>query len=140
MMTHYQTEIMRIRKRVYANQVQLDVVIGMKKYIDYNYEQDLNLNLLSEVRFVSKFHLLRLFKRYYGQTPRQYLTERRIEASKVLLKKGLAVANVCYAVGFESPASFATLFKSRTGQTPGAFKKAQFSQRDLHLHLESLLP
>ncbi|MFA6056758.1 MAG: AraC family transcriptional regulator [Taibaiella sp.] len=128
-MTFYQTEINRIKSIIYSNQAQLDAVIGTRNYIDNNYDADLNLDLLSHVRFVSKFHLLRLFKKYYGQTPKQYLTDKRIEKSKEYLKKGMNITETCFAIGFESPCSFSTLFKNRTGLTPTEFsKKATFTK------------
>jgi AraC-like DNA-binding protein len=113
---------------VYANRAQLDTVIGIRNYIDCHYGTDLNLTILSHTRFVSKFHLLRLFKKYYGQTPGQYLIDKRVEKSKEYLKNGMTVRDTCYAVGFESPCSFSSLFKNRTGQTPTGFQKEQFSQ------------
>jgi len=122
-MTFYESEIKRIRSIAYSNQGQLDTVIETRNYINNNYDADLNLDLLSHTRFVSKYHLLRLFTKYYGQTPKQYLTERRIEKSKEYLKKGLSITETCFAIGFGSPASFSTLFKSRTGLTPTEFQK-----------------
>ena len=137
-MTFYESEIKRIRSIVYSNQGQVDAVIGTRNYIDNNYDTDLNLNLLSHIRFVSKFHLLRLFTKYYGQTPKQYLTDKRIEKSKEYLKKGKNITETCFAVGFESPSSFSTLFKSRTGLTPTEFQKEQLSQSHSNSEFESL--
>lgn len=122
-MNLYQSEIIRLKKTIYANNRQLDAVIGIRKYINQNYDADINLDILSRTRFVSKFHMLRLFKKYYGQTPGQYLTDKRIEKSKQHLKNGMTMTDTCFAVGFESPASFSTLFKSRTGLTPTEFQK-----------------
>ena len=114
-MTHYETEIKKIKSKIYSNQGQLDTVIGVRNYIDNNFETNLNLDLLSHLRFVSKYHLLRLFKKYYGQTPKQYLTDKRIKKSKEYLKSGMKVTETCFAVGFESLSSFSTLFKNRNG-------------------------
>lgn len=122
-MTFYESEVKRIRSVVYSNQGQLDTVIGTRHYIDNHYGTDLNLDLLSHIRFVSKFHLLRLFKKYYGQTPKQYITDKRIEKSKEYLKKGMNITETCFAIGFETTSSFSTLFKSRTGLTPTEFSK-----------------
>jgi AraC-like DNA-binding protein len=127
-MTYYLKEITRIKNDCYSNQGQLDTVIGTRHYIDNNYDKKLSLNLLSHVRFTSKFHLLRLFKRYYGQTPKKYLIDRRLEKSKELLEKGYSATETCFDVGFESPCSFSTLFKSTFGLTPTEFQKKQFSQ------------
>ena len=137
-MTFYESEVNRIRSVVYSNQGQLDSVIGTRNYIDNNYETDLNLDLLSHVRFVSKYHLLRLFKKYYGQTPNQYLTDKRIEKSKEYLKKGINITETCFAIGFESPCSFSTLFKNRTGLTPTEFQKEQLSQSRSDSDFETL--
>jgi AraC-like DNA-binding protein len=130
-MTYYHKEIERIKGICYPNQGQLDTVIGTRHYINNNLDKELNLNFLSHIRFTSKFHLLRLFKRYYGQTPKQYLTEKRIERAKELLTQGTNITETCFDIGFDSPSSFSTLFKSRVGITPSEFqKRATFAKSD----------
>ncbi len=57
-MNFYESEINRIRSIAYANKAQLNTIIQVKAYIDSNYDADVNLDLLSKVRFVSKYHLL----------------------------------------------------------------------------------
>ena len=76
-MTFYQKEIIRIREICYSNESQIQTVIGARNYIENNFDKELNLDFLSRARFTSKFHLLRLFKKYYGQTPRQYLIQKK---------------------------------------------------------------
>jgi len=127
-MTFYQKEITRIRNICYSNKAQIETAVGTRHYINNHFDKELNLNLLSHVRFTSKFHLLRLFKKYYGLTPIQYLTDKRIEKAKKHLKEGMSVTDTCFDVGFESPSSFSTLFKCRVGLTPTKFQKKQFSQ------------
>lgn len=122
-MTFYERQIKQLESKVYANQYQLHTVIATRNYILNHFDKELNLDLLAHIRFTSKFHLLRLFKRYYGQTPGQYLIDIRIEKSKAMLKNGDSVSDACFAVGFYSPSSFSTLFKSRTGLTPSEFQK-----------------
>lgn len=122
-MTYYHKEITRIKEICYHNRGQIDTVIGTRHYINNHFDKELNLDLLSHIRFTSKFHLLRLFKRYYGQTPKQYLIEKRLEQAKELLSAGANISEACYDVGFESPSSFSTLFKARFGVTPSNFQK-----------------
>jgi AraC-like DNA-binding protein len=126
-MTFYEKELNRIRSIVYSNEGQINTVIGIRNYIENNYNANLNLDLLSNAQYVSKYHLLRLFKKYYGQTPRQYLIDKRIEKSKEQLKNGLSVTETCFAVGFESLSSFSALFKTKTGKSPTEFQKEQLS-------------
>lgn len=122
-MNFYQQEINRISKICYKNEGQIKTVIRTKKFIENNFEQELNLDVLSDSQFTSKFHLLRLFKKYYGMTPMQYLIDKRVEKSKEYLRNGMPVTETCFAVGFESPSSFSTLFKNKIGITPMEFQK-----------------
>ena len=130
-MTIYEIKLNRIRSIVYSIEGQINTVIGIRNYIDNNYDVNLNLDLLSQTQFVSKYHLLRLFKKYYGQTPRQYLIDKRIKISKEHLIDGMSVTESCFDVGFESLASFSNLFKIKTGKTPTEFQKEQLSRSEL---------
>ena len=132
-MTHYEKELNRIRSVVYSNERQINTVIGIRNYIENNYETDLSLEVLSHVQCISKYHLLRLFKKYYGQTPRQYLIDKRVEKSKEHLKSGVSVTETCFAVGFESLGSFSSLFKTKTGKSPNQFQKEQLSRSKINL-------
>lgn len=127
-MTFYEKELSRINALVYSNQEQIETVIGVRNHIDNNYDTELNLDHLSRVRFVSKYHMLRLFKRHYGLTPKQYLMDKRIAKSKEHLKNGMSVTETCFAVGFESLGSFSTLFKTKTGKSPSEYKKSNFQE------------
>lgn len=127
-MNFYQSKLKDLSKVIYKNQNQIDAVIAIRSYIDSNFQDDLNLDLLSREQFISKYHMVRLFKRYYGLTPRQYLIDKRIERAKNLLLKGSTVTEACYGVGFESLGSFSSLFKKKTGNSPTSFQKEQLSR------------
>ncbi|RIA09931.1 AraC-like DNA-binding protein [Flavobacteriaceae bacterium MAR_2010_72] len=132
-MTFYEKELNKLRNIVYSNQEQVNTVIGIRNYIETNYEVNLNLDALSHIQLVSKYHLLRLFKKYYGLTPRQYLIDTRIEKSKKHLIDGMSVTETCLAVGFESLGSFSTLFKTKIGKSPSEFQKEQLSRSKIDL-------
>ena len=127
-MSYFQQKISALKKSHFSNEKQIETVIGIKHYIDSNYDSKINLDFLSHNKFVSKYHLLRLFKRYYGQTPRQYLIDKRISQSKIHLKNNMSVTETCFAVGFESLGSFSALFKTRTGKSPSIYQKEQLSR------------
>lgn len=98
-------------------------VVQAKLFMDSNYADQIDVDNISDEAYFSKFHFIRLFKSIYGKTPHQYLKTVRIEKAKLLLKKGLAVTEVCNAVGFDSLSSFSALFKRMVGQAPSAFSK-----------------
>lgn len=122
-MTYFRREMERIRSELYAKDWQITNVIKTRRFLIENFDRQVSLDELSRARFTSKFHLLRLFKRYYGQTPGQYLTELRITKAKELLRAGKSVTETCFEVGFESPASFSNLFRERVGLGPKQFQK-----------------
>lgn len=127
-MTVYQNKLKRLNNVLYKNQGQIDAVIAVRKYIDGHYATDLNLDRLSEENAISKYHLIRMYKKYYGITPRQYLMNKRIEKSKEHLAKGMTVTETCFTVGFSSLGSFCVLFKTKTGKKPLQFQKEQLSR------------
>ena len=58
----------------------------------------------------------------FGNTPHQYLTIRRIEEAKVLLKKtNYSVLKVVSLIGFECPSNFSRMFKLYTSYTPRGY-------------------
>lgn len=126
--TFYERKLIEVKNTCFSNDKQVAIAIATRKFIDDNFREDLNLDFLSNKNSTSKYHLLRLFKRYYGQTPRQYLIDKRVEKSKEHLLKGMTVTATCFAVGFESLGSFSQLFKKKMGQSPRRFQKEQFSR------------
>jgi AraC-like DNA-binding protein len=125
-MTYYTKILQRLKETWFSNQGQIEAVVTAKKYLDTHFQETIDLDRLARISGTSKYHLLRLFKHYFGITPRQYLINKRIEAAKNLLRKGTSVADTCYAIGFESVHSFSRLFKAKTGMPPSAYKRATF--------------
>ncbi len=99
-------------------------IVQAKNYIDTHYASPIDLSSISESAHFSRYHFLRLFKKTYNKTPHQYLTTKRLDKAKDLLRNSpLSVLEICFAVGFESCASFNSLFKKKVGKTPGEFRK-----------------
>jgi len=100
-------------------------IVQAKLYIDDHYGDSIDLNNIADESYFSKFHFIRAFKNTYGKTPHQYLIYVRIEKACELLKTGIPVSEVCYAVGFESLSSFSGLFKRMVGLSPSAYVARQ---------------
>lgn len=95
-----------------------------KEFIDDCYSAPIDLNAIAKEAFFSPYHFLRLFKKVYNKTPHQYLTQRRLDKAKELLKKtDTSITEVCFDVGFESLGSFSSLFTKHVGMPPVEFKK-----------------
>jgi len=100
-------------------------IVQAKLFIDRNYHERINLNMVSGKAFFSGYHFIRLFSKIYGVTPHQYLIRVRMEKAKLLLKTDMPVQQVCFAVGFDSVGSFTSLFKRQVGANPAQYRTAQ---------------
>jgi AraC-like DNA-binding protein len=97
--------------------------VQAKLFIDRHYTENIDLAEIADEAYFSKFHFIRLFKSIYGKTPHQYLTSVRINKAILLLQKGTAVTDACFAVGFDSLSSFTGLFKRYTCLSPSAYRQ-----------------
>jgi AraC-like DNA-binding protein len=69
-------------------------------------------------------HFVSAFKHSTGLTPHHWLTERRVDAAKRLLKDGdLPLAQIALACGFANQSHFTRVFKLTTGFTPAAWRR-----------------
>ena len=74
---------------------------------------------------MSKFHFARVFASTYRETPRAYLSRRRIERAKDMLRAAnLTVTEICFLVGFASVGSFSTRFRELVGCSPSEYRQA----------------
>ena len=91
--------------------------------IDRDYAEPLDLDAMAGKAGYSRFHFARSFAAAYGETPRAYLTRRRIERAKTLLRTAnLSVTEICFLVGFASLGSFSTRFRELVGSSPSEYR------------------
>jgi AraC-like DNA-binding protein len=76
---------------------------------------------LTEIAQLSRFHLMRTFRRDVGLSPHAYLTQIRVEAAKKLLSEGASIVDVASDIGFTDQSHFTRHFKRITGVTPGQY-------------------
>lgn len=97
-----------------------------RDYAAAYYDQPLTLDDLARAAALSPNHLLRTFRQAFGQTPHQYLTERRLaRAHHLLTQTDQPVTGICLAVGFESLGSFSSLFRRRYGLAPSHLRRLE---------------
>src|SRR5439155_19625262 len=94
-----------------------------KDLIARDYAEPLDLEAIAQTAGYSRFHFIRAFRDAYGQTPRDYLSARRVERARKLLRNAnLTVTEVCLLVGFSSLGSFSTRFKADVGISPSEYR------------------
>ncbi|MDQ0220182.1 AraC family transcriptional regulator of adaptative response / methylphosphotriester-DNA alkyltransferase methyltransferase [Peribacillus cavernae] len=99
-------------------------IAHVTQYIDKNYMEKLNLDLLAEISHGSPYHMHRIFKKVKGITPVEFIQQVRIkEAIKFLIDTEKGVSEIALAVGIPNTSYFITLFKKKTGVTPAEYRK-----------------
>jgi AraC-like DNA-binding protein len=107
-----------------------EVLVALRRardFTDRDFARPLTLDSMANVANMSKFHFARTFTKVYGETPRTYLTRRRIERAKDMLRAAnLTITEICFLVGFESLGSFSSRFRDLVGMSPTEYRLASF--------------
>lgn len=123
------------------SQQQYKQIVSAKTFIDENYHQPLDLDMISRQALFSRFHFHRIFRQVYRHTPHEYLTRKRIEKAMDLLAENKPVLDVCNEVGFESIGSFSNLFKKEIGFAPTYFRnKAWLKKQEAKKNPRKFVP
>ena len=96
----------------------------IKQYIDEHYMENLKLEDLASVFYLSSNYFGTLFKKLFGESFSTYLINVRLEKSKILLQDPqYSITQIAYAVGYHDKRYFTGLFKSTIGITPKEYRK-----------------
>ena len=95
------------------------------EYIKCHIHEDITIDRLSNLCYMSKPSFFRCFKREFGISPVDFIIQERIKAAKKLLKDmNVTITQACYAVGINNLSYFFKLFKRVEGVTPNEFRKS----------------
>lgn len=97
------------------------------KYLESDHRQELSIEEIAKMCFVSSSYFERLFKKYAGMTPSKYRLKRKLERAKLLLKNpSLTLDAISAELDFFDSAHFCRSFKNETGLTPSEYRKTVF--------------
>ncbi len=93
-------------------------------YIEQHYMENITLNDISEMVYISPYYFSKLFKEKTGRNFIEYLTGTRMEHAKRLLETTeQSVKEICVSVGYSDPNYFSRSFKKYEGMTPGEYRE-----------------
>lgn len=105
-----------------AQDVQIDDKVDeMIRFIGENLSAALDLDQLSARFFLSKYHLVRVFKRHTGLTPHQFIRYKRLLKARLLMMEGHSVTEACSECGFVDYSNFIRAFREEFGVSPGRY-------------------
>lgn len=94
------------------------------RWFQLQYPQQIGIEELSRNLGYHRAHLFNAFKARTGLSPKQYLTQVRIEKAKELLAGSLTVDQIAASVGFNDALYFSRQFKKATGMSPSDYRSA----------------
>lgn len=100
--------------------------VRLRRYIDQNYKTDITIEDLAADLAYSTSHIIRLFNKKYGISPKQYAISLRIaDAMDLLAHSTMSVNDISDIEGFGASSQFISQFRKSTGQTPLQYRKSQ---------------
>lgn len=104
-----------------------DIVAYVKSY----YMEDVSLERLSKLFFLSKEHISRKFKQETGMTLSRYVTDCRMKQAKQWLETtDKTMYDIARLLGYQDEVYFSKLFKKETGLTPTAYRTEHNEQEE----------
>lgn len=98
--------------------------LDISHYIEQHYNEKITLDELAEHFFISKYHLLREYQRFFGTTIQNDLTVKRLSHAKSLLRfSDESVENIALLCGFQTSSYFIKVFKRFENLTPLEYRR-----------------
>jgi len=98
---------------------------SVAEYMNANYHLDISVTEMARMCGFSPNYFSTCFFKLFGDRPHAYLLKLRISKAKIMLENTVdSIDAVAYHCGFRKANSFTTAFKTATGLTPSAYRKA----------------
>jgi AraC family transcriptional regulator, regulatory protein of adaptative response / methylated-DNA-[protein]-cysteine methyltransferase len=108
--------------RSFLDSRDFDRIARAIRFIDAHFRQQPPLGAIAQAVHLSEFHFNRLFRRWAGVTPRQYLAFVTARAARTALASAPSVLEAAYAVGLSGPSRLHDLMVTLEAVTPGELR------------------
>ena len=100
-------------------------------YIKEHLTEDISLERLEQEFYVSRYHIVREFKKMTGETPHAYIVKSRLDLCRKYIEQGKSIREVYELGGFGGYNHFFRAFKKEYGITPMQYyKELQIERRN----------
>jgi AraC family transcriptional regulator len=97
-------------------------------FIEENLDRDLSLEAMAVEAEISPLYLPHAFKAAVGQSPHQYVLQRRIQKARSLLTSTDGpIADIALAAGFSSQSHLSNWFRRLVGVSPATYRRQGIS-------------
>lgn len=99
-----------------------DILGQIKEYIDYNYMENLSVDMITGKFGFERSYLYRIFKKRYGVGIKEYIIKVRMTRAKKFLEDGHSVCDTAHIVGYQDEFNFSKAFSKYFSAPPSSFK------------------
>jgi AraC-like DNA-binding protein len=93
-------------------------VLQLMAYIRGHIAEELTVDRLAEQCYLSKYHLMRLFRAETGQSIYGWVTQQRLFLARELMAEGVRATEAAYRSGFDTYSCFTRAYSKQFGTTP----------------------
>ena len=94
------------------------------RYIHSHYQEDISLEMLAQMFYVSPYYLCREFKKSTNSTIVRYINVTRImNAQRKFMETSKNITDISRETGFSNLTHFNRVFKSVTGMSPSQYRR-----------------
>lgn len=99
------------------------LLVLAEEYMRNNFSKNITVEDTSKYLSVDRRYLYKLFKKYSGVSPKQYLNNIRISrATELLTDSDMSIAEIAESTGYKDLLQFSTFFKKQTGVSPRKYR------------------
>jgi len=108
----------------------------VQRHMEQHVPDTMQTEHLATLAGMSLRTFMRRFQTATGYPPASYLQNLRVEKARAALERsGESVSEIAWSVGYQDLSAFSRVFKSRTGLSPGAYRR-RFHIRPQHRPIE----
>jgi len=136
---HLLGKIHSLRKQHYLRgETHMETIVNKGRFlIREHFDNNLSVEDIAEKLHVSYSSFRKVFKKYTGMSPGQYMIQLKIDKARQLLSQtNKSIKEISSELSFSSGYYFSTLFKEKTGCSPESYRKGVLT----HIPPSSYLP
>lgn len=100
------------------------IYLKAKHYLDRNYQKNISIQALADELSINRSYLSVLFKQFASKSPKEYLTQVRMNRAKqLLIHTNESVKAIAFSVGYQDPLVFSKAYKQFHGFSPRQTQK-----------------
>ncbi len=100
-------------------------IIEMIQYINLHLTEEMNIDTLAERFHLSKYYMMRQFKKETDYTLGNYIMNKRLLFARELIQKGEVLTQVCFTCGFKEYSTFYRAYKKLFKNAPKQERERQ---------------